>query len=536
MNREEFYNLLSEQSLNSPNVTAVYSSGLTVAWSELLNEVHQRMAWIKRHQIKRLGLLADNSVNWILWDLAALFSNIIIVPIPGYFSLQQKQHALEQAAIDCVLSDNEALASELGLNIAEERILGTGISHCDYFVFRINTETCSVHLIHDETAKITFTSGSTGEPKGVMLSAENMLNVADSLAQSLRKTQVKKHDCILPLATLLENIAGVYAPFLVGAEVQVSAMSEVGIKGASELDIELFVKGLHQRAGESLILLPQLLLALVSSIEFGAAVPSQLKFIAVGGARVSESLLRKAQSLDLPIYQGYGLSENGSVCCLNTPESSFLGSVGRPLPHNQVRISLQGEIQVKGNQMLGYLGGDRPSNEWLSTGDMGYLNTEGFLFIEGRKKNVFITSFGRNVNPEWIEGELCSTYEIAQAVVCGEAKASNIAIIFPRFTRSELQNSELQNSELQNSELQNSELQNSELQNSGQQITDQQLQQAIDQVNIRLPDYARVKQWIRADIPFSFENGLATSNGRPKRQNILNFFSAQMSTLYEHAS
>jgi len=519
MNRDTFFNLLNVQAVNTPDATALYSTKCSVTWGELLNAIHQRVDWIERHQIKRLAILADNSVNWVLWDLAALFSKIIMVPIPGYFSLQQKQHALEQAAIECLLSDHEAVASELGLNIAKENIMGTGFSPCDYFVYRLKSATHSAHLIHEKTAKITFTSGSTGEPKGVMLSAENMLNVADSLAKSLRETQVKKHDCILPLATLLENIAGVYAPLLVGATVQVSAMSEIGIKGASDLDVALFVSGLHQREGESLILLPQLLLALVSSIELGAAVPSGLKFIAVGGARVSETLLRKAEHLGLPVYQGYGLSENGSVCCLNTPESSLLGSVGRPLSHNQIRISLKGnlqgdshgEIQVKGNQMLGYLGGQKASNKWLSTGDIGYLNTEGFLFIKGRKKNVFITSFGRNVNPEWVESELCSAHEIAQAIVCGEAKATNTAIIFPRFSRSDQPSSK-------------------------QQITNQQLQQAIDQVNTRLPDYARVKHWIRADTPFSFENGFATSNGRPKRQNILNYFGAQMSALDEHAS
>ena len=523
MNRDTFFNLLNVQAVNTPDATALYSTKCSVTWGELLDAIHQRVDWIERHQIKRLGLLADNSVNWILWDLAALFSNTVLVPIPGYFSLQQKQHALEQAAIECLLSDKETVASELGLDIAKENIMGTDLSQCDYFVFQIKSETHAAHLIHEKTAKITFTSGSTGEPKGVMLSAENMLNVANSLAKSLRETQVKKHDCILPLATLLENIAGVYAPFLVGATVQVSAMSEIGIEGASDLDVALFVNGLHQRAGESLILLPQLLLALVSSIELGAAVPSGLKFIAVGGARVSETLLRKAEHLGLPVYQGYGLSENGSVCCLNTPESSLLGSVGRPLSHNQIRISLkgnsqgdpqgevQGEIQVKGNQMLGYLGGKKTSDEWLSTGDIGYLNTEGFLFIKGRKKNVFITSFGRNVNPEWVESELCAAHEIAQAIVCGEAKATNTAIIFPRISRSDQQSGK-------------------------QQITNQQLQQAIDQVNTRLPDYARVKHWIRADTSFSFENGFATSNGRPKRQNILNFFGAQMSALDEHAS
>ena len=237
----------------------------------------------------------------------------------------------------------------------------------------------------------------------------------------------------------------------------------------------------------------------VSCIESGTPVPAALKYIAVGGARVSEALLQRAENLGLPVYQGYGLSENSSVSTLNTPESNRRGSVGRALPHNQIRICSLGEVQIKGNQMLGYLGCKENTNDWLSTGDIGYLDSEGFLFIEGRKKNVFITSFGRNVNPEWVESELASSYEIAQSIVFGEAQAFNLAIIFPRFPH----------------------------------CKDQQIQEAVDRVNTCLPDYARVKTWLRADTPFTFENGLATSNGRPKRQNILNFFRAQTRALYE---
>jgi len=499
MNPLEFFKRLNEQVLRSPDMVVLYSEEHSVKWESLLDEIQQRAMWLEKKRIKRLGLLADNSVNWILWDLAGLLTQTVLVPIPGFFSVQQKKNILDHAVLDYVLSDQREFADDLSLNVQSGTPVGTGISTCYFWVFQLNIETTSIPYVHEETAKITFTSGSTGEPKGVMLSAGQQLKVADSLAISLDNMQVKKHDCILPLATLLENIAGVYAPLLIGATVHVSAMSEVGFKGASELDVPQFVRGLHQRSGESLILLPQLLLALVSCIESGTPVPAALKYIAVGGARVSEALLQRAENLGLPVYQGYGLSENSSVSTLNTPESNRRGSVGRALPHNQIRICSLGEVQIKGNQMLGYLGCKENTNDWLSTGDIGYLDSEGFLFIEGRKKNVFITSFGRNVNPEWVESELASSYEIAQSIVFGEAQAFNLAIIFPRFPH----------------------------------CKDQQIQEAVDRVNTCLPDYARVKTWLRADTPFTFENGLATSNGRPKRQNILNFFRAQTSALYE---
>jgi len=506
MNRTQFFGLLAQHAKTMPNAIALCSSQHSVTWAELLDEIKLRSAWIKSHQIETMAISADNSPNWVLWDLAALYSNTVFVPVPGYFSTMQKQRLLNSAGIEYLISDQVTLADavELGIDIDPQP---TAILSCYYLVHtRVNTDKISRNH-HKSTAKITYTSGSSGEPKGVMLSASQQLSVAQSLADSLAELKVKKHDCILPLAILLENIAGVYAPLIVGACVQTSPMSEVGIKGSSELDIATFLRGLHGRSGESLILLPQLLLALVSAIEIGAPLPEHLKFVAVGGARVSDSLIHRALAVGLPVYQGYGLSENASVSTLNTPSRNKIGSVGCALPHNQIRIANDGEIEVKGNKMLGYLGADsgnelNEADEWLSTGDLGYLDDEGFLFVKGRKKNVFISSFGRNINPEWIESELCSSAEIAQSYVTGEAQAFNVAVIVPRYSY----------------------------------YKDHQIQDAVDLVNCRLPDYARVNRWIRSDTPFTFTNGLSTSNGRPKRQSLENTFSARISALYQETT
>jgi long-subunit acyl-CoA synthetase (AMP-forming) len=214
--------------------------------------------------------------------------------------------------------------------------------------------------------------------------------------------------------------------------------------------------------------------------------PASLRFIAVGGGRVSPGLLQRAELLGLPVYEGYGLSECASVVCLNAPGEKRIGTVGRPLPHVEVRIGAAGEVLLRGPRMLGYLGEPPLQGEWLDSGDLGHFE-DGFLVLHGRSKHQFITAYGRNVNPEWVESELVQQLPIAQAWLHGEALPANVAVLVPR----------------------------------RDDIPDSALQSAVDAVNRELPDYARVHLWVRANEAFTPGNGLATSNGRLRRDALL---------------
>ncbi|HEX5841095.1 MAG TPA: AMP-binding protein, partial [Pseudomonas sp.] len=298
------------------------------------------------------------------------------------------------------------------------------------------------------------------------------------------------------LATLLENIAGVYAPLLAGAQIELMPMAQIGLLGASQFDLPRFLGALAQAQPHSLILLPQLLLALVSAAERGLPLPDSLRFIAVGGGRVASQLLQRADALGLPVFEGYGLSECASVVCLNTPEHRRIGSVGQPLPHLQLRLGADGEVLVKGPRLQGYLGEPVTDEEWLGTGDLGHFDGK-YLVLHGRKKHQFITAFGRNVNPEWVEAELVQQLPIAQAWLHGEALPGNVAVLVPRFAH----------------------------------ISDQQLAEAVAAANLALPDYARVHHWLRAAQPFSSANELATSNGRLRRNALLNHYQSAIEQL-----
>jgi long-subunit acyl-CoA synthetase (AMP-forming) len=239
-----------------------------------------------------------------------------------------------------------------------------------------------------------------------------------------------------------------------------------------------------------------MLQAMVAAGEGGASMPSSLRFIAVGGAPVAPSLLQRAYQLGLPVFEGYGLSECASVVALNAPDCSRLGSVGRALPHVSVSFSADGEILVSGSTFLGYLGHECPPQPW-PTGDLGYVDAEGFLHLTGRKKSLFITSFGRNVAPEWVERELTQQPAIAQAALFGECTPLNVVVIVPRPGFSE-----------------------------------DEIETAIELVNQSLPDYARASTWLKASAPFTQKNGLLTANGRLKREAILEAYTESIEQLF----
>jgi long-subunit acyl-CoA synthetase (AMP-forming) len=443
-----------------------------LSYAELLAEVAARVDILREMAARRVALALDNGLDWALWDLALLRAELICVPLPGFFSASQQRHVLDSAGIDCLIGEPNPLTEACGF---EQRHPGL-----------LTRQPVQVPAVPTGTLKITYTSGTTGQPKGVCLDADAQLTVAASLWQASLSCQVERHLCVLPLATLLENLAGLYAPLLAGIAVELRPLAEIGLLGASGFDLMRFLTSLNASQPHSLILLPQLLLALVSAAERGLPLPGSLRFIAVGGGRVAPQLLQRAERLGLPVFEGYGLSECASVVCLNTPQARRIGTVGKPLAHVELRLAADGEVLVRGARMLSYLGEAPLADDWLATGDLGHFE-DGFLVLHGRKKHQFVTAYGRNVNPEWVEAELVQQLPIAQAWLHGEALAENVAVLVPRFAST----------------------------------TDADLAEAVATVNRGLPDYARVHHWLRAAQPFSADNGLATANGRLRRAALL---------------
>ena len=337
-------------------------------------------------------------------------------------------HALRDSGADAIIADTRLLQRH-GADLPLETLA------CLPHDSRLARVACgdAVARVAIGTAKVSYTSGSTGQPKGVCLPQSAMNAVAQSLWSACAALGLTRHLCTLPLPTLLENVAGVYAPLLNGAEICVPPLGEVGFSGSTSIDTQRFLDCLAAYAPESIILLPQTLLALVTALENGARRPSSLRFAAVGGGFVSKVLLERADRLGLPAYEGYGLTECASVVALNTPDARRSGSVGRPLTHARVRIG-DGSRDPRVSQCDVRLP-RRPGSEPLeiATGDLGRIDAAGFLHVDGRRKHML----HHLVRPQRFAGmarerSSLASPAIAQAAVFGEARPWHVAVVVPR--------------------------------------------------------------------------------------------------------
>lgn len=481
--------------VTTPEKIALTGHNAQLTYAQLATHINQLADWLVAQNIDRAGLWGENSIEWIVADLAAWQANITLVPLPRFFSAAQLQHVITDVQLSCLLvcGDITPVAK-----ISDRKNSPLANIYLDYLANASNAAIADV-------AKITFTSGTTGSPKGVCLSTAALENVTLALAERIYAASDadKKLNChlnLLPLSTLLENIAGVYVPLYLGKRIIVVPGVQLGLTGSSQLSLPTLLQKLHEYQPNSLILLPQILQGLVAASLQGFSLPESLHFVAVGGAKTSASLIAQARARSIPVYEGYGLSECASVVSLNSPLENKIGSVGKPLSHVQVRIE-NGVIFTRGNAFSGYLNNQHENNEWVYTGDLGYLDSDGFLFITGREKNCLISSFGRNISPEWIEAELTLSPAITQVMVVGDAQPFCSAIIVPTPTSS----------------------------------TDQLLAE-IARINQTLPDYAQVKKFIIAREAFTPVNQLLTDNGRLRRAAIQSVYAELIDTVYSTAS
>jgi len=477
-----------------PEAIAIEGDSISLSYSALLAEVDKLAQQFSDSGYRCLGLMLDNGPAWAVADLAATVAGITLIPIPAFFTPEQALHALNDAQADGVITDHSASALLPPSQLRPlPRIAGQS-------VWLARLEHATDHAVDlNDSAKITYTSGTTAAPKGVCLSLAAMEEVAGSLCCAIDVTAQDRHLCLLPLAVLLENIGGIYTPLLGGATCVIPSLQQVGLLGAAGLDPHKMIEAINTNRASSVILLPQMLQALVAMVAAGVPCPESLRFIAVGGAPVSSRLLEQAAQLKLPVFEGYGLSECASVVAVNTPDLNRPGSVGQVLPHIEIDFAEDGEILLRGRLFNGYLNNDQShDNDWYASGDLGYLDDHGYLYLTGRKKNCFITSFGRNVAPEWVERELIQAPVIVQAVVFGEARPFNTAII-----------------------------------TAAANADSATIEAAINDANQLLPDYAQVSAWISSDEPFSIANKLFTATGRPRREAIWDHYGERLNALYE---
>jgi long-subunit acyl-CoA synthetase (AMP-forming) len=386
---------LADQAAARPLAPAFREGAVTLRWGELARRVAALAAALEGAP-RAVGVAVAGGIDHVVADLAVTLSGRRLVPLPPFFSPEQKAHVLEDARVGLLIADWGTETFGLPLFSA------------------LQPGGAALPGYAGGATRVIYTSGSSGRPKGVVIGDRQLSASLAGLAGAVRPAASDRHLSVLPLAQLLEQICGVFLPILAGAEVVFCPEARIALAGGP---IEPLAEAMaHQRPTTSL-LVPALLAKWVAWLEArDARGPDSLRLVAVGGAAAAPALVAAAGARGLPVFEGYGLSECCSVVAMNRPGDAVPGTVGRVL--DGIRVTIEdGEIVVEGpSVMKGYLNGPPAPARWR-TGDRGRFE-DGRLVVEGRRDALLVLPTGRNVSPEWVEARVDADARVIASVLC----------------------------------------------------------------------------------------------------------------------
>lgn len=444
----------------------------------------------------RIALLSENRPEWSISDLAILSLGAINVPIYTTQALEQVDFILSDSGARAIFISNRRLYKHVKPvldqrllehliffeeDIAEDVAHGFALTALEQKGRELAQEHPAAFEAYlqavrpDDLATIIYTSGTTGEPKGVMLTHNNFISNVTSIGKGLPIGPTDVALSVLPLSHIFER-DGFYVFCYCGVSVYYAAsFDQVGEnlrevaptvmtavprlfekvyhriikKGMSEKGYKrsIFMSSLAvgQRYGElkdkRKFVSPQLGIKqrLASKLVFSKwreGVGGRLRYFVSGGAPLSPALSYSYLAAGIPILQGYGATET-CIVCANRPGNNHVGSVGIPFEGIEIKIAEDGEILVRGpNVMRGYYGQPEATAEvlkdgWFYTGDVGYIAKNGHLYITDRKKDLFKLSNGKYVAPQLIESLLKESEFVSQVVVVGAGRKQPVALIVP---------------------------------------------------------------------------------------------------------
>ncbi len=380
---KQVFDALQRHSQTRPDNIAFEDDTGQISWCELAMRV-ESLACALDAVDGTIGIGLAGGIDYVVADLALTLSGKRQVPLPFFFSTSQNAHVLMDAKVSTVVTSNPDLFSALPhLKLIHP--------------VAIPSETCALRSYAGGAERIIYTSGSSGNPKGVVLGDRQLDASISALSLVIAADASDIHLSILPLAQLLEQICGIFLPIVAGAKTVFRFEATKSLFGAP---IEPLVDAFVTVRPTTSLLAPAILGRWVDALATCKA-PDSLRFVAVGGASSSPSLIHAAQDIGIPVHEGYGLSECCAVVSMNRPGKNHPGTVGPVL--DGVNVSLEnGEIVISGpTVMQGYLNGNPAPNVW-HTGDLGHFDGDR-LVVDGRKDALLVTGAGRNISPEWVE-------------------------------------------------------------------------------------------------------------------------------------
>lgn len=414
----------------------------------------------------RVAILSESRPRWGAAFFAAIRAGAIVVPL----DISQTQEELaatlskSQPAVLIVSGPQESAAATLAEGqrgkIQVFSLEPTGSSQRFPSIDSLKSDVVRVAPIpgEHEAAVLTFTSGTMGSSKGVVTTHGNLLFQVRAARRMFDIDSSMSAVSILPLSHLYELTAGFlgvlhgggsicYCNSLLPSEI-IDAMRARKARAmvVVPLFLKLFATSIQRKInGQNRV--RRLLFSVMTAISpafpppvrramfsnLHACLGGNLKFFVSGGAPLDEDTRRFFENIGLPIHQGYGLAESSPVIASNCPAANRPGSVGKPLPGLEVKISSNGEVLTRGPHIMrGYfddadLTASVIDNDgWLHTGDVGYLDDDGFLFINGREKNIIVLGSGKKVQPEQLEAQLFEHPFIEEGCVVGAVSRAGL--------------------------------------------------------------------------------------------------------------
>jgi long-chain acyl-CoA synthetase len=488
--------------LRFKDVNKEYAS---ISYDDLRNSVYRLAASLERLGIAkgdRIAVLAYHGPEWVMADLAALKLGAVIVPIYHSLSPSAVAYMLNDAAcklifvagrelfemIDAIRRDTRCLAH---VGVFDENGIGgekTFLRFRDLVAEgesagRIAAEPVAAEapssVTQTDPATIVYTSGTTGTPKGVVLSHGNILFDAFSL---MRRFNVGPDDTFLsflPLCHMLERTCGHFTMLFAGATIAYAEGVSTIVDDVRKIRptiitvvpriVEKIYEAVEQKVMEALLIRRRLVLAAVrhlnervNRVYRGEEVPlslrlqcfffdrlvaskfrkiagGRLRLLVSGGAPLDRKLAKTLHVFGFNIVEGYGLTETAPVVCTGTLEDNRLGTVGKPFDGVEVKIGESDEILVRGpNLTCGYFNMPEETAKaidrdgWFHTGDRGKLDARGNLVITGRLKELIVTSYGKKVAPVPIEAEIKKSPYIDEVLLFGDNRKLITALVVPR--------------------------------------------------------------------------------------------------------
>ena len=557
---ELFYKQYQKQNKKSIFLQSLREPKKEYSWEDVYLNIHKLSDEISKHIKKndRCLLVSENRPEWLISDLSIMLSGGVTVPVYTTYTERDYEYIIDDCTPTIIIISDEIQYEKIKNIIPKKNFIKKIIffennkNIKEEFCLRIedifkrknlnDKNFCNLKIQRRDMSCIIYTSGTEGNPKGVMLSHGGILNNCEG-ANQLLKTFISKNPKFLtwlPLSHSYEHTVQ-FVQIVVGARVFYAESIDRLIKNMSNCSPEImtavprFYQNLHQKINASFskatglqkILVNQTVhlgkkkinkkrLSLKENLinficetlvrkkirnQFGG----NLKAFISGGGALDKEVGLFLNAIGLPTLQGYGLTETSPVVSCNSIEDIRVETVGKPFEGNLVKIADDGEIFVKGeNVMLGYWKNEEETkkvlkNGWLSTGDVGEFDGE-FLKITDRKKDIIITPGGDNISPIKIENDLNKSDLIEQSLVYGDNKPYLVSLIV--------------------------------LSEKNKDITKEQIQQEVDETNKNLSKIEKIKKFIIIKDQFTIENNMMTPTLKLKRYKIIKNYKIELEKLF----